>query len=375
MAHDGSADTLFSSYIEGRKAGGGAHGGGVPKLRDLCLSVIVDGVLNLENAVFVLHFSRGHFIPQLEARAMKFIVASFKALREIHPHEDLKIALGAETLANLEKEQDDVDALTQKMRERGTVIDSPSEMSAPADTEAAAIRIARTEMTARARAEAEAAAKAEAVTDAEAVTVVVASKAEANGVVPPVKLATLTYSQLRAVIKAQGGEEPPMSWNKQLLVVETQRLLRGQESIPQEQLDAIVKKPNGRSSGGGAAAGGSSGGAGSSTPSRFSSLGGGGSRCDLCKKTVYPAERLADAPPPSLACMRSPRRSTLACRYTPPRGSRSTASSFTKTASAAPSATQSSPFRRTSSTRRRRRTARRTSRRNGAGARWAPPRR
>ena len=220
---------------------------------------------------------------------MKFIVASFKALRELHPREDLEIALGADTLATLEKEQDEVDALTQKMKEIGTVIEGAGETSAPADTEAAAIETARAEAAARACAEAEAAAKAK----AEALARAEAEAAEATlskGSLPevpppsepPVRLATLSYPQLRAIIKAKGGEEPPMSCNKQGLVVRAQQSLRGEEFISQEQLNAIVGD-DGRSGANRTKA--------MDAPRRFS-FGGGGEKCDLCKKTVYPAERL-----------------------------------------------------------------------------------
>ena len=55
---------------------------GVPSLRDLCLSHINDGILNLDNAVFTLRFAKQAFAADLEARALKFVRASFAQLRK-----------------------------------------------------------------------------------------------------------------------------------------------------------------------------------------------------------------------------------------------------------------------------------------------------
>jgi hypothetical protein len=279
----------------------------------------VNSVLNLENAVFVLHFARGHYIAQLEERALKFIVSSFKALRDLHPREDLELALGAELLATLEKEQDEVDELTQRMKRTGSVVDAPSKDLAtpPTDTEAAAISIARAEAEARAAAKMkaaeaeaqtakeaaakdaaakEAAAKDAAAKDAAAKDAAAKDAAEDEPAttavaaeVPPssepvVKLSTLSYPHLRAVIKAKGGEEPPTSCNKQGLIFRAQQVLNGQDAIPKGQLDAIVTPSSNQLPAGSN---------GSGTPRKFASFGGGGEKCSICSKTVYPGERIA----------------------------------------------------------------------------------
>ena len=95
----------------------------VPSLRDLCLRLISDSILNLDNAIFVLDFSKTHYLDALERRAETFVRHSFSALRQRHTREELESALGSEAYAALEAEQVALDAQVARNKQVGGVID------------------------------------------------------------------------------------------------------------------------------------------------------------------------------------------------------------------------------------------------------------
>jgi hypothetical protein len=104
----------------------------VPSLHQLCLALISDGVINLDNALFVLDFARAHAHAQpLEARAHRFVRDSFAGLRARHSREEMERAIGTEEFAAMDLEQCTIDAATRRMKTMGSVTARTAEPLVP----------------------------------------------------------------------------------------------------------------------------------------------------------------------------------------------------------------------------------------------------
>lgn len=98
----------------------------VPSLRDLCLRLVSESIINLDNAVCVLGWAKLHCFDVLAGRADKFVIESFGVLRERHSREELEYALGGEAFATLDKEQAHIAQSVARNRQLGSVISGPA---------------------------------------------------------------------------------------------------------------------------------------------------------------------------------------------------------------------------------------------------------
>ena len=94
----------------------------VPSLRSLCLKLLDDSILNLDNGPFVYDFARSHGFSTLEARAAKFCTESYRGLRAKHGPEVLHESLGTEMFVALETNHNTIEAQRQRISRMGTVL-------------------------------------------------------------------------------------------------------------------------------------------------------------------------------------------------------------------------------------------------------------
>ena len=100
----------------GSRADDAESSGAVPSLFELCCRLISSTAINLDNAPFIVEFSRDHNVPSLRARAEKFCCDSWRGLSERHDRAALVDALGAEVVDALIKDQLETDARLHTMR-------------------------------------------------------------------------------------------------------------------------------------------------------------------------------------------------------------------------------------------------------------------
>ena len=135
----------------------------IPTLHQLCCDVIVDAVINLDNAPFILSFARQHNAQELCQRAERFCCNSWRGLNERHDSQDLREALGADVFDALERDRLELERQRPRV---GSIIEppptpalpllptqAPSAPSRPSDS-SAALRQGATETAAAARARA-----------------------------------------------------------------------------------------------------------------------------------------------------------------------------------------------------------------------------
>jgi hypothetical protein len=95
----------------------------VPTLHTMCCNLIGDSIINLDNALDILSFSRMHEVHVLQARAERFVRESWYGLRERHSADDMAQAIGREVYGALEREHADIDERMRRLCRTGTVLD------------------------------------------------------------------------------------------------------------------------------------------------------------------------------------------------------------------------------------------------------------
>ena len=128
-------------------AEGSGLGAGVPSLRRLCMQLIGDARVDVDNVLAALELGTAHGIPALRNRAERFVRSTWKGVRAQHSEEALQEALGRDVFAALEREQADLDAAVRKLKITGTVVDGPArdiagpvQMQPDASVQAQAVR-------------------------------------------------------------------------------------------------------------------------------------------------------------------------------------------------------------------------------------------
>ena len=97
-------------------AEGSGLGAGVPSLRRLCMQLIGDARVDVDNVLAALELGTAHGIPALRNRAERFVRSTWKGVRAQHSEEALQEALGRDVFAAFEREQADLDAAVRKLK-------------------------------------------------------------------------------------------------------------------------------------------------------------------------------------------------------------------------------------------------------------------
>ncbi|EOD08238.1 hypothetical protein EMIHUDRAFT_243015 [Emiliania huxleyi CCMP1516] len=96
------------------------HTPAVPTLLELCCRTVDSlTIINLDNALDVLHFGRSHSIPALIQRGEAFIVNSFSGLTTKHSSDTLAAVIGEPSYSRLRREAEELAEQTAKLRQLG----------------------------------------------------------------------------------------------------------------------------------------------------------------------------------------------------------------------------------------------------------------
>ena len=102
------------------------HTPAVPTLLELCCRTVDSlTIINLDNALDVLHFGRSHSIPALIQRGEAFIVNSFSGLTTKHSSDTLATVIGEPSYSRLRREAEELAEQTAKLRQLGVVVEPP----------------------------------------------------------------------------------------------------------------------------------------------------------------------------------------------------------------------------------------------------------
>jgi len=98
---------------------------GVPSLHQLCCNLILDVILNLENAPNVYNFAQTHNIRDLTQKAHAFLVHSWTGIAARHSLDYLREQIGVQLVDQLIEHQSESDELVARIKNVGQVVEPP----------------------------------------------------------------------------------------------------------------------------------------------------------------------------------------------------------------------------------------------------------
>ena len=296
--YDGSMESVLIEHFPRHRAVGV-----VPSLHHLCCEMIMDTIINLENAPTIVSFARAHNVQSLLQRAEKFTRDSWRGLVASHDPNELEACIGPNLFAALTRDYEEVDSRVQVIRRLGSVMDTPPAMERASPSLSARTLTAGAAPSAHTFPESTAVGAASTSTVAGAASSSAAAGAASSSAVPGASSAAPRARSVSAGIAESALAPPAEAHGRQInrprhnyeaapsrATAPTQATASAQvtapstpaaPSAPAAPTQAAAPAP--RSKAVAAAA------------KRFS-FGGGGEVCAMCSKRVYAAEKMAGVP-------------------------------------------------------------------------------